>query len=82
MKIHVTVDSVTEGKVSLLLRTRDKDGEEYEIPMGVFPEDAVPEGTQAGDILSIRFEKDEEETLKARERVRKIHEALLSKQSK
>ncbi|HKM42139.1 MAG TPA: DUF3006 family protein [Methanocorpusculum sp.] len=74
MKILVTVDMIEKNKASLLLR--DPDGER---PLGVFPLVTLPEGTAVGDILSLTFTKDEEETKSARDRVRVLHENLLKR---
>ncbi|MDO5843820.1 MAG: DUF3006 domain-containing protein [Methanocorpusculum sp.] len=71
MKLLVTVDSIDEGLASLLLRNGVN-----ERPLGVFPLEALPEDVSAGDILTISFEKNDEETDAAKERVRKIHEML------
>ena len=74
MKILVTVDMIEKNKASLLLR--DSDGER---PLGVFPLVNLPEGIAAGDILSLTFTKDEEETESAWDRVRVLHENLLKR---
>ncbi|MCK9313455.1 MAG: DUF3006 domain-containing protein [Methanocorpusculum sp.] len=71
MKLLVTVDMIEKNKASLLLRNPDG-----EIPLGVFPLVTLPEGTSVGDILSLTFTKEEEETKSARDRVRVLHETL------
>lgn len=79
MKLSATVDSVVEGKASLLLR--DCNGGE-ERPLGVFPLESLPEGVKAGDILTVCFEIDEFESKKARERVAALRERLLKNNQK
>ena len=71
MKLLATVDSIDEGFAALLLRCGKS-----EKPLGVFPLEALPDGIVVGDILTLFFEKNTEETESAKERVRKIHEML------
>ena len=75
MKLFVTVDSI-EGNLANLLLRREKD----EHPLGVFPLAALPEGVEAGDILSLKFEAEPEETEAARKRVSEIRKKLLERQ--
>ena len=74
MKLLVTVDSVEGDLANLLLRREDD-----ERPLGVFPLAALPEGVTAGDILSLHFEAEPEETEAARKRVAEIRKRLLSR---
>ncbi len=74
MKLFVTVDSIEGNLANLLLR-----GEE-ERPLGVFPLEALPEGVEAGDIISLHFEAEPEETEAARKRISEIRKKLLNKQ--
>ena len=74
MKLLVTVDSVEGDLANLLLRREDD-----ERPLGVFPLAALPDGVAAGDILSLHFEAEPEETEAARIRVAEIRKRLLSR---
>ncbi len=74
MKILVTVDSIEENHANLLLRR-----EEDECPLGVFPLAVLPEGVEAGDILSLHFEIEPKETEAARRRVSAIRKKLLER---
>ena len=71
MKLLVTVDEIENNKAALLLR-----GPKGERPLGVFPLENLPAGTTIGDILSLSFEKEEEETTAARQRIHSLHKAL------
>lgn len=71
MKLLATVDSIDEGLAALLLRCGKS-----EKPLGFFPLEALPKGVAEGDILTLSFEKNTEETESAKERVRRIHEML------
>ncbi len=71
MKLLVTVDEIENNKAALLLR-----GREGERPLGIFPLENLPEGTNVGDILSLSFEKEEEETTLVRQRIHSLHKAL------
>ena len=75
MKLLVTVDSVEGDLANLLLRREDD-----ERPLGVFPLAALPDGVAAGDILSLHFEAEPEETEAARKRVAEIRKRLLKKE--
>ena len=75
MKLFVTVDSI-EGNLANLFLRREKD----ERPLGVFPISILPEGVEAGDILSLKFEAEPEETEAARKRVSEIRKKLLERQ--
>ena len=75
MKLFVTVDSIEGNLANLLLR-----GEEEERPLGVFPIEVLPEGVEAGDIISLKFEAEPEETKSAGKRVSEIRKKLLNKQ--
>ena len=75
MKLFVTVDSIEGNLANLLLR-----GEDEERPLGVFPLEALPEGVEAGDIISLHFEAEPKETEAARKRVSEIRKKLLNKQ--
>lgn len=75
MKLFVTVDSIEGDLANLLLRR-----EEDECPLGVFPISILPEGVEAGDILSLKFEAEPEETEAARKRVSEIRKKLLERQ--
>ena len=75
MKLFVTVDSIEGNLANLLLR-----GEEEERPLGVFPIEVLPEGVEAGDIISLHFEAEPEETKSAGKRVSGIRKKLLNKQ--
>ena len=75
MKLCVTVDSIEGDLANLLLRR-----EEDERPLGVFPISILPEGVEAGDILSLKFEAEPEETEAARKRVSEIRKKLLERQ--
>lgn len=75
MKLFVTVDSIEGNLANLLLR-----GEEEEQPLGVFPIEVLPEGVEAGDIISLHFEAEPKETEAARKRVSEIRKKLLNKQ--
>ena len=74
MKLLVTVDSIEGDLANLLLRREDE-----ERPLGVFPLAALPEGVAAGDILSLHFEAEPEETEAAGKRVAEIRKRLLSR---
>ncbi|HJJ39253.1 MAG TPA: DUF3006 domain-containing protein [Methanocorpusculum sp.] len=74
MTILVTVDEIEGDRASLLLRR----GEEEE-PLGVFPLADLPAGVKTGDILSLSFSLEEEETRAAKERIQRLHERLLKK---
>ena len=76
MKLFVTVDSIEGNLANLLLRG----DEEEERPLGVFPLEALPEGVEAGDIISLKFEAEPKETEAARKRVSEIRKKLLNKQ--
>ena len=76
MKLFVTVDSIEGNLANLLLRGE----EEEERPLGVFPLEALPEGVEAGDIISLHFEAEPGETEAARKRVSEIRKKLLNKQ--
>ncbi len=71
MKLLVTVDEIENNKAALLLR-----GPNGETPLGIFPLENLPAGTNVGDILSLSFEKEEEETAAARRRIRALHKTL------
>ncbi|HJJ37652.1 MAG TPA: DUF3006 family protein [Methanocorpusculum sp.] len=71
MKLLVTVDEIENNKAALLLR-----GPKGERPLGVFPLENLPAGTTVGDILSLSFEKEEEETTAARKRIHTLHQTL------
>ena len=75
MKLFVTVDSIEGNLANLLLRR-----EEDERPLGVFPLEVLPESVEAGDILSLKFEAEPEETEAARNRVSEIRKKLLERQ--
>ncbi|HJJ88429.1 MAG TPA: DUF3006 domain-containing protein [Methanocorpusculum sp.] len=75
MKLFVTVDSIEGNLANLLLR-----GEEEEWPLGIFPLEALPEGVEAGDIISLKFEAEPKETEAARKRISEIRKKLLNKQ--
>ena len=75
MKLFVTVDSIEGNLANLLLR-----GEEEEQPLGVFPIEVLPEGVEAGDIISLHFEAEPKETEAARKRISEIRKKLLNKQ--
>ena len=75
MKLFVTVDSIEGNLANLLLRR-----EEDERPLGVFPLEVLPESVEAGDILSLKFEAEPEETEAARKRVSEIRKKLLERQ--
>ena len=74
MKLLVTVDSVEGDLANLLLRREDD-----ERPLGVFQLASLPDGVAAGDILSLHFEAEPEETEAARKRVAEIRKRLLSR---
>ena len=74
MTILVTVDEIDGDHVSLLLRR----GSEEE-PLGVFSLADLPAGVKTGDILSLSFSVNEEETQAAKMRVQRLHERLLKK---
>lgn len=76
MKLFVTVDSIEGDLANLLLR-----GEE-EKPLGVFPLASLPDGVEAGDILSLNFVLEKEETEAARKRVAEIHKKLLDREKR
>lgn len=71
MKLLVTVDKIENNKAALLLREPER-----ERPLGVFSLESLPDGIKAGDILSLSFEKDEEETVAARKRIHTLHLTL------
>lgn len=71
MKLLVTVDKIENNKAALLLRESER-----ERPLGVFSLESLPAGIKAGDILSLSFEKKEEETAAARRRIRALHKTL------
>lgn len=73
MKLLVTVDSIEGDLANLLLR-----GEE-ERPLGVFPLSALPAGVEAGDILSLQFAAEPEETEAARMRIADLRKKLLER---
>ena len=73
MKLLVTVGSIEGDLANLLLR-----GEE-ERPLGVFPLSALPAGVDAGDILSLQFAAEPEETEAARMRVAELRKKLLER---
>ena len=75
MKLFVTVDSI-EGDLANLLLRRGED----ERPLGVFPLEVLPEGVESGDILSLKFAAEPEETEAARKRVSEIRKKLLERQ--
>lgn len=68
----VTVDSISDGKASLLLRM-----EESEVPLCVIPVSLLPDGVVTGDILSISFCAEPELTADVEKRVKALHERLL-----
>lgn len=74
MTILVTVDEIDGDHASLLLRR----GSEEE-PLGVFSLADLPAGVKTGDILSLSFSLEEEETKAAKMRVQRLHERLLKK---
>lgn len=74
MTIFVTVDEIDGDCASLLLRRRS--GEE---PLGVFSLAELPAGVKTGDILSLSFSLEEEETKSAKMRIQRLHERLLKK---
>ena len=61
-KLLVTVDAIEGEKAALLLRC---------------PEEELPEGVCAGDILSLSFHAEPELTEEARARVLALHKKLL-----
>ena len=71
MKLLVTVDKIENNKAALLLRESER-----ERPLGVFSLESLPAGIKAGDILSLSFEKEEEETAGARKRIHILHQTL------
>jgi len=71
MKLLVTVDKIESNKAVLLLREAER-----ERPLGVFPLETLPAGIKAGDLLSLSFEKEEEETAAARQRIHTLHQTL------
>ena len=74
MTILVTVDEIDGDHASLLLRHEGR-----EELLGVFSLADLPAGIKTGDILSLSFSVNEEETKAARERILKLHERLLKK---
>ncbi|HJJ47941.1 MAG TPA: DUF3006 domain-containing protein [Methanocorpusculum sp.] len=76
MTLLVTVDEIEAGKASLLLRREDD-----EIPLGIFPVSELPAGVKSGDILTLSFSVNEEETRAAKECVAALHKRLLKKSS-
>ena len=71
-RLLVTVDSLDEGKASLLLRLNDG-----EVPLGIVPVSVLPKGVAAGDILSLSFCAEPERTAEARSRANALHERLM-----
>ncbi|MDO5846489.1 MAG: DUF3006 domain-containing protein [Methanocorpusculum sp.] len=71
MKLLVTVDSIEDGFAALLLRN-----DSGETPLGVFQASVLPAGTAAGDILSLHFEPEPEETAAAKQRVAELRGRL------
>jgi Protein of unknown function (DUF3006). len=53
--------------------------EDDEVPLGTFALSELPQGIKSGDILTLSFSINEEETRAAAERVRALHERLLKK---
>ena len=74
MTVFVTVDEIEGDCASLLLRRGDE-----EEPLGVFSLAELPAGVKTGDILSLSFALNEEETKAARERIAELHERLRKK---
>ncbi|HJJ28544.1 MAG TPA: DUF3006 domain-containing protein [Methanocorpusculum sp.] len=74
MTLLATVDEIEAGKASLLLRKED--GEE---PLGTFPLAELPAGVKTGDILTLSFSINEEETRAAKIRIAALHEKLRKK---
>ena len=74
MKLFVTVDSIEGELASLLLR-----GEEEERPLGVFSLAALPNGVEEGDILSLHFAAEPEETEAACMRAAELQRRLLER---
>ena len=74
MTILVTVDEIDGDRASLLLRQRSGDE-----PLGVFSLAELPAGVMTGDILSLSFSLEEEETKAAKMRIQRLHERLLKK---
>lgn len=71
MKLLVTVDKIENGKAALLLREPER-----ERPLGVFFLESLPAGIKPGDILSLSFEKEDEETAAARKRIHTLHQMI------
>lgn len=74
MTILVTVDEIEGDHASLLLRR----GGEEEL-LGVFSLADLPAGVKTGDILSLSFSPEKEETQAAKMRIQRLHERLLKK---
>lgn len=73
-RLLVTVDAIEEGKASLLLRMQSE-----ERPFAVVSLSMLPEGTVAGDILSLSFRREPELTKAARQRGKELQEMLLGR---
>lgn len=70
--LRVTVDEISPDAENVLLASLVTDAGE----MLIVPLDTLPEGTRVGDVLSVRFRRDPDETAARKQRVAELQRRL------
>ena len=72
LPLHVTIDQVSPDAANALLASLvTDDGETVTVPLNL-----LPEGSRAGDVLTVRFQRDAGETRVRKQRVADLQKRL------